>query len=145
MWRLDRLGRSLRHLIETVTALAKRGVGFKSLTEAIDTTSPGGKLIFHLFGALAEFARDLIRERTNAGRVAARARGRKGGRPTVKAFADPKKLALARQLYAAGQPPVAALCGMFKISRATLYRYVAPDGTGDPAGASDGAGYDTKR
>ena len=131
VWRLDRPGRSLRHLIETVTDLEKRGVGFKSLTESIDTTSPGGKLIFHIFGALAEFERDLIRERTNAGLTAARSRGRTGGRPKVKAFADPKKLALARQLYAAGQTPVDTICQMFKISRATFYRYVAvaPDGT----------------
>lgn len=132
VWRLDRLGRSLRHLIETVTDLEQRGVGFKSLTESIDTTSPGGKLIFHIFGALAEFERDLIRERTLAGLTAARARGRKGGRPRVKAFTDPKKLALARQLYAAGQTPVDTICGMFKISRATFYRYVAGDGTGKP-------------
>ena len=131
VWRLDRLGRSLRHLIETVTDLERRGVGFKSLTESIDTTSSGGKLIFHIFGALAEFERDLIRERTQAGLVAARSRGRRGGRPKVKAFTDPTKLALARQLYAAGQTPVDALCQMFKISRATFYRYVAvvPDGT----------------
>src|SRR5919199_1111952 len=78
VWRLDRLGRSLRHLIETVTGLEQRGIGFKSLTEAIDTTSPGGKLVFHLFGALAEFERDLLRARTQAGLTAARARGRRG-------------------------------------------------------------------
>ena len=81
VWRLDRLGRSLRHLIETIAALAERGIGFKSLTEQIDTTTPGGKLIFHVFGALAEFERDLIRERTKAGLEPARARGRVGGRP----------------------------------------------------------------
>src|SRR5205807_10200185 len=81
VWRLDRLGRSLKHLIEVVSDLEKRGIGFKSLTENIDTTTSGGKLIFHLFGALAEFERNLIRERTNAGLLAARARGRKGGRP----------------------------------------------------------------
>src|SRR5215207_4970261 len=81
VWRLDRLGRSLQHLIETVAALAERGIGFKSLTEQIDTPPPGGKLIFHVFGALAEFERDLIRERTQAGLAAARARGRLGGRP----------------------------------------------------------------
>src|ERR1700674_49036 len=79
VWRLDRLGRSLQHLIETLTDLDTRGIGFKSLTEAIDTTTPGGKLIFHIFGALAEFERELIRERTNAGLAAARARGRTGG------------------------------------------------------------------
>src|SRR3954471_17249112 len=81
VWKLDRLGRSLKHLIETVTALSNRGVGFRSLQEAIDTTTSGGKLIFHVFGALAEFERDIIRERTVAGLAAARARGRKRGRP----------------------------------------------------------------
>jgi DNA invertase Pin-like site-specific DNA recombinase len=81
VWKLDRLGRSLKHLIETVTDLSERGVGFRSLQEAIDTTTSGGKLIFHVFGALAEFERDIIRQRTLAGLAAARARGRKGGRP----------------------------------------------------------------
>ena len=128
-----------------MTALEQRGIGFRSLTASIDTITSSGKLIFHIFGALAEFERDLIRERTRAGLSAARARGRKGGRPKVKAFTDPKKLALARQLYAAGQTPVDTICGMFKISRATFYRYVARDGTGEPASASDGPGYDTKR
>src|SRR5207253_3414942 len=80
VWRLDRLGRTLKHLIETVTDLEQRGIGFKSLTESIDTTTSGGKLIFHIFGALAEFERNLIRERTMAGLAAARARGRNGGR-----------------------------------------------------------------
>src|SRR5918997_3149488 len=80
---LDRLGRSLKHLIETVAALAARGIGFKSLTEQIDTTTPGGRLVFHVFAALAEFERDLTRERTQAGLAAARARGRQGGRPSV--------------------------------------------------------------
>ena len=83
VWRLDRLGRSLPHLITTMTDLEERGIGFKSLTENIDTTTSGGKLIFHIFGALAEFERNLIRERTTAGLLAARARGRKGGRPKV--------------------------------------------------------------
>jgi DNA invertase Pin-like site-specific DNA recombinase len=81
VWRLDRLGRSLRHLIDTVTELQERGIGFKSLTESIDTTTSGGKLVFHIFGALAEFEREIIRERTNAGLASARARGRSGGRP----------------------------------------------------------------
>src|SRR4051812_26215392 len=81
VWRLDRLGRSLRHLIETIRSLEERQIGFQSLTENIDTTTSGGKLVFHFFGALAEFERDLIRERTLAGLAAARARGRKGGRP----------------------------------------------------------------
>jgi len=83
VWRLDRLGRSLPHLIEVLAGLEARGVGFRSLTEAIDTTTPGGRLIFHIFGALGQFERDLIRERTKAGLSAAAARGRKGGRKPV--------------------------------------------------------------
>src|SRR5215217_4598607 len=79
VWRLDRLGRSLRHLIDTVTDLQERGIGFKSLTENIDTTTSSGKLVFHIFGALAEFEREIIRERTLAGLQAARAKGRQGG------------------------------------------------------------------
>ena len=124
VWRLDRLGRSLRHLIETVAALAERGIGFKSLTEQIDTTTPNGKLVFHVFGALAEFERDLIRERTHAGLRSARARGRVGGRP--KALTDPKKRALAQALYDGGQTDIATICRTLGISRATLYRYVKP-------------------
>jgi len=124
VWRLDRLGRSLQHLIETVADLRDRGIGFKSLTEQIDTTTPGGKLVFHVFGALAEFERDLIRERTHAGLAAARARGRVGGRP--KALADPKKVELAQALYADGRHDVATICQTLGISRATLYRYVTP-------------------
>jgi DNA invertase Pin-like site-specific DNA recombinase len=120
VWRLDRLGRSLKHLIEVVTELEQRRIGFRSLTEQIDTTTPGGKLIFHVFGALAEFERDLIRERTNAGLAAARARGRKGGRP--KKLTDPKTLALAHRLYHDDQTDVATICQTLGISRATLYR-----------------------
>jgi DNA invertase Pin-like site-specific DNA recombinase len=93
VWKLDRLGRSLPHLIEAVTALRERGVGFRSLQESLDTTTSGGKLVFHVFAALAEFERDLIRERTRAGLAAARARGRKGGRPRVM---DARKPAFAR-------------------------------------------------
>ena len=84
VWKLDRLGRSLKHLIETIATLNNRKIGFKSITENIDTTTSGGKLVFHIFGALAEFERNLIRERTLAGLEAARARGRLGGRPEVK-------------------------------------------------------------
>jgi DNA invertase Pin-like site-specific DNA recombinase len=140
VWRLDRLGRSLRHLIETITALEQRGIGFRSLTESIDTTTPGGKLIFHIFGALAEFERDLIRERTNAGLVAARARGRTGGRPKVKAFQYSRKLAAARRLFAEGQTSIATICATFGISKSTFYRYVAGDGTGKPATPAAAAG-----
>ena len=121
--RLDRLGRSLRHLIDTLTALDQRGVGFRSLTENIDTTTPGGKLIFHIFGALAEFERDLIRERTTAGLAAARARGRTGGRP--KAFADPAKLRMAQTLFANRQNSIPSICKTLGVSRSTLYRYLS--------------------
>src|SRR4029434_5299820 len=92
VWKLDRLGRSLPHLIETITRLQERGIGFKSLTEQIDTTTSGGKLIFHVFGALAEFERDVIRERTQAGLIAARARGRHGGHPRAAALSDARKV-----------------------------------------------------
>src|SRR5215210_7981835 len=98
VWRLDRLGRSLPHLIETIRELASRGIGFRSLTESIDTTTPNGKLVFHLFGALAEFERDLIRERSLAGLAAARARGRKGGRPRTTSLNDEQKVVRARAL-----------------------------------------------
>ncbi len=121
VWRLDRLGRSLRHLIETVTELEQRGVGFKSLTEAIDTTSPGGKLVFHIFGALAEFERELIRERTQAGMAAARARGRQGSRP--KKLISPRKLAMAQALYDQGTHSIQDICQTLGISRKTFYRY----------------------
>src|SRR3954467_14800156 len=99
VWRLDRLGRSLKHLIETITKLNNRKIGFKSITENIDTTTSGGKLIFHIFGALAEFERDIIKDRTKAGLNAARARGRLGGRPKAKMLDSPKKIALAQSLY----------------------------------------------
>src|SRR5512142_1414601 len=121
VWRLDRLGRSLRHLIDTIGALQERGIGFKSLQEHIDTTTSGGKLVFHVFGALAEFERDLIRERTRAGLAAARARGRKGGRPRS---LDARKLAQARSLHQDPAHTIADICRTLRISRATLYRYL---------------------
>src|SRR3954454_16152558 len=121
VWRLDRLGRSLQHLIEVVAQLAERGIGFKSLTEQIDTTPPGGRLIFHVFGALAEFERDLIRERTQAGLAAARARGRTGGRPKK---LNAKQIALAQQLYADKTVDVATICASLGISRSSFYRAV---------------------
>jgi len=122
VWKLDRLGRSLRHLVDTVTGLAERGVGFRSLQEAIDTTTPGGKLVFHVFAALAEFERDLIRERTNAGLAAARARGRHGGRPSVMTV---HKLRVARDKYASKQYTVAAIARTLGVSRASIYRNLA--------------------
>jgi DNA invertase Pin-like site-specific DNA recombinase len=120
VWRLDRLGRSLPHLITAMTDLEERGIGFKSLTENIDTTTSGGKLIFHIFGALAEFERNLIRERTQAGLTAARARGKTGGRP--KALTG-KKLSIARDLNDR-RHPIAEICQTLKVSKATLYRYI---------------------
>src|SRR5256884_1068439 len=110
VWRLDRLGRSLKHLIETITELNNRKIGFKSLTENIDTTTSGGKLIFHIFGALAEFERDIIRERTLAGLQAARARGRKGGRPKAKTLDTPKKVTIAQHLYNDKTNAIADIC-----------------------------------
>jgi DNA invertase Pin-like site-specific DNA recombinase len=100
VWKLDRLGRSLQHLVDIINGLADRGIGFRSLQEAIDTTTPGGKLVFHVFAALAEVERDLIRERTNAGLAAARARGRHGGRPPVMTG---HRLQVAQEMYGSGQ------------------------------------------
>jgi len=125
VWKLDRLGRSLRHLVDTVTGLADRGIGFRSLQEAIDTTTPGGKLIFHVFAALAEFERDLIRERTTAGLAAARARGRHGGRPSV---LNRHKLQVAQEMYRSGQYTVAAIATTLGVSRASIYRRLTRSG-----------------
>ncbi len=119
IWRLDRLGRSLRHLIDLVAELDERGVGLRSLTEAIDTRTPGGKLVFHVFAALAQFERELIIERTHAGLAAARARGRVGGRPTVW---TPEKLAAARAMHASGEHDVATIARVVGVSRASVYR-----------------------
>ena len=129
VWKLDRLGRSLKHLIETITALNNRKIGFKSITENIDTTTSGGKLIFHIFGALAEFERDIIRERTKAGLIAARARGRVGGRPKALTL---KKVQMAQQLYNDKRNSIADICKTLTISRATLYRYVKNNQSHNP-------------
>src|SRR5687768_7518028 len=123
VWRLDRLGRSLKDLIERTTDLNSRNIGFKSLTENIDTTTSGGKLIFHIFGALAEFERDIITERTNAGLTAARARGRQGGRPRS-SLNDDRKVQMARQMYANKDVPVRGICEAMGIPRSTFYKYV---------------------
>lgn len=119
VWRLDRLGRSIRELIELVNGLKERGVGFRSLRESLDTTTPGGKLVFHVFASIAEFERDVIRERTMAGLEAARARGRKGGRKP----AMDEKIALAKRLIADREKPVEEICRALGVSRSTLYRY----------------------
>lgn len=117
VWKLDRLGRSLPHLIETLNSLGERGVGFKSLTEGVDTGTPSGRLVFHIFGALAEFERDLIRERTGAGLAAAAARGRKGGRRPV---ITPEKLARAKALLEEGLN-VREAAGRIKVGKSALY------------------------
>ena len=125
IWRLDRLGRSLKELIETVTMLRDRGIELRSIKENIDTTTPTGKLMFHIVGAMAEFERDIISERTLAGLEAARARGRKGGRPKAVDIMDPKKIARAKELYALKQNTIAEIMQMtgFK-SKPTFYKYV---------------------
>lgn len=128
VWRLDRLGRSLQHLLETVTALQDRGIGFCSLQEQIDTTTSGGKPIFHIFGSLAEFERDLIRERTLAGLTAARARGRRGGRPQV---LSPTQATHLRTLAADRGNSVKDICRTLRISRATFYRHLNSKTTSD--------------
>jgi DNA invertase Pin-like site-specific DNA recombinase len=124
VWKLDRLGRSLAHLITTVSDLEKRGVGLRSLTEAIDTTTSGGRLIFHVFGALGQFERDVIRERTQAGLTAAAARGRKGGRKPV-VTAD--KLKRARALRTLGLN-VRETAKRLKVGKTALYEALAAEG-----------------
>lgn len=125
VWRLDRLGRSLKHLIHLVEKLDHQGIGLRSLQENIDTTTSGGRLVFHLFGALAEFERNLIRERTQAGLSAARARGRQGGRPKL---LDSKKRELALRLHQERQHSIAEICQIMGISKSTLYNYLAEQG-----------------
>jgi DNA invertase Pin-like site-specific DNA recombinase len=125
VWRLDRLGRSLKHLIEMMADLEGQGVGFQSVTESIDTTTPGGRLVFHIFGALAEFERNLIRDRTHAGLAAARARGRKGGR---RKKLGEKQRAVAVDLYRQKKHTIDEICKAVGISRPTLYEYVREAG-----------------
>jgi DNA invertase Pin-like site-specific DNA recombinase len=122
VWRLDRLGRSLKDLINMMETLSEQGIELHSLTESLTTTSSSGKLIFHLFGALAEFERNLIRERTQAGLSAARARGRKGGRPKA---LEPAKRQLAVKLYEERQHSIGEICRLMGISKPTLYHYIA--------------------
>lgn len=120
VWKLDRLGRSLKNLIETINQLQAKDIGFISLQEKVDTTTSGGKLIFHVFGALAEFERELIRERTRAGLAAARARGRLGGRPRK---LSAQQIEMAQKLIKDPNTSIKEICQVLKISRATLYRY----------------------
>ncbi len=120
VWKLDRLGRSLRHLIDTVNKLQSKGVEFVSLQESVDTTTSGGKLVFHIFGALAEFEREMIRERTKAGLKAARARGRMNGRP--KKLSN-QQIAIAKKLKEDKETNITERTNTMNVSRSTLYRY----------------------
>ena len=129
VWMLERLGRSLKHLIEIVAELESKGVGFRSITENIDTTTPGGRLVFHLFGALAQFERDLIRERTRAGLQAAEERGRRGGRQAV---VTPEKLTKARQHLATGLN-VREAAARVKIGKTALYEALKAEKSAAPA------------
>jgi DNA invertase Pin-like site-specific DNA recombinase len=124
VWKLDRLGRSLKHLIQVMQLLDERGVYFKSVQENLDTSTPGGKLIFHVFGALAEFERDIIRERTLAGLASARARGRVGGRPRK---LSKKQVEMAKTLMTDPSRSIGEICETLGISKATLYRSVAEE------------------
>jgi DNA invertase Pin-like site-specific DNA recombinase len=125
VWRLDRFGRSLKDLVQKMDSLEEKGVDFVSLTEGIDTTTAQGKLTFHIFGALAEFERELARERTMAGLRAARERGRVGGRPRA---LDEEEIPQVQALMKKDDVSTADICERFGISKATLYRYVGPDG-----------------
>lgn len=121
VWKLDRLGRSIQHLIQFMTSLNERKIGFKSLQENIDTSTSGGKLIFHMFSALAEFERDLIQERTQAGLKAARARGRMGGRPPL---LDNRQINRMIEMYDEQKNTVAEICKIYDISRPSFYNYL---------------------
>ena len=121
VWRLDRLGRSLHDLVQIVAELEQKGIGFESITERIETGSATGKLVFHVFAALAEFERNLIRERTNAGLVAARARGRVGGR---KPKLDEKDVKEILALWRDKSIPVADIARRYGVSRTTLYKHL---------------------
>ncbi|MGI4946596.1 MAG: recombinase family protein [Janthinobacterium lividum] len=135
VWKLDRLARSTKQLIETVEDLARRGIGFRCLTQDIDTTTAGGRLVFTIFSAIAEFEREIIQERTRAGLDAARARGRRGGRPPAMKARDIKE---ARALLADPEITVEQVAARLKVSPSTLYRHL-PGGRGavqDAAGTS---------
>jgi DNA invertase Pin-like site-specific DNA recombinase len=121
VWKLDRLGRSLKELLEIISDLEKRGIGFRSLTESPATTTAGGNLRFAMCGARAEFERNLIRERTRAGLEAARARGRRGGRPKA---LTPAKVEIARKLYDSKQHSIREICELVGVSKPCLYDYL---------------------
>ena len=122
VWRLDRLGRSMVHLVSLIETLREKGVGFKSLCDgAIDTTTASGELVFNIFSSMAQFERRLIQERTQAGLLAARARGRKGGRPPV----DSTKIQAARRMHQDKTLSIDEICKVLKVSKPTLYRYLS--------------------
>ncbi len=130
VWRLDRLGRSMRHLVNMIEELKERGIGFRSISDGmIDTTSASGELVLNIFSALAQFERRLIQERTKAGLAAARARGRNGGRPPISR--DHAKVILANKLYCDKSVHLDDICKTLKISKSTLYRYVSMCGNRD--------------
>jgi DNA invertase Pin-like site-specific DNA recombinase len=122
VWKLDRLGRSIQHLIASVTSFQEKGIEFRSLNESIDTQKSGGKLIFHIFSAMADFERDLIRERTSVGLKAARSRGKTGGRPKI--IDQAKNMTLIKQMHSDQSHSIDDICKMFNLSRSTLYRYL---------------------
>jgi DNA invertase Pin-like site-specific DNA recombinase len=135
VWKLDRLGRSIKDLITLVAGLGERSVGFRSLTEAIDTATAGGRLVFHIFAALAEFEHALIVERTHAGLAAARARGRHGGRPRKM---TPDRVELAREMYESERYTIAAIAANLGVSRPTNYKHrqINPEGHQDDRAAN---------
>lgn len=128
VWKLDRLGRSLQDLVSLVNEMQGKGAEFQSLNDHIDTTTPQGKFTFHLFAALAEFERDIIRERTKAGLAAARARGRKGGRPKGLSKEAQHTAMIAERLYQDGDLTVKQICRQLSISRGTFYNYLRHQG-----------------
>lgn len=134
VWKLDRLGRSLKHLVELTNDLLERRIGLISLNDPIDTTTPQGRLVFNIFASLAEFERDLIRERTRAGLQAARARGRKGGRPSGLPPKAKATAMAAETLYNEGKMSIQAICDQLSISKPTLYAYLRHRGGNPKAG-----------
>lgn len=140
IWKLDRLGRSLKHLVTLTTELMEREIGLVSIKDPLDTTTPQGRLVFNIFASLAEFERDLIRERTQAGLAAARARGRVGGRPKGLSKQAEATAMAAETLYREGQLSVQAICDQLGISKPTLYSYLEHRGvkTGSRRGVATG-------
>lgn len=125
VWKLDRLGRSLKELFILVDDFQRKGIGFRSLNDAIDTTTAQGRLVFNLFASLAEFERDMIRERTKAGLAAARARGRVGGRPKGLSVQAQAKARAVKTMHGLKNHTILEICQLFHLSRATVYRYLA--------------------